>query len=154
MVLIALILHLKCGPGEEQGNRLINSGFCNISGCEVYTSVPVKCDTSYDCATNYADKCRNVCHRDCAKEAGLISELDDTLLYVPKTTMVINIVMKKSKMIHQKETTITTTNFAAVTKIKKEIVVVKVLSMTIILFYHIIRRRGRKILLFTLQRTF
>ena len=44
------------------------------------TSVPVKCDTSYDNATSYADRCRNVCNRDCAKEASLIPELDGTLL--------------------------------------------------------------------------
>ena len=80
-VVKALASHLKCGPGEEQGNRSINSGFCNISGCEVNTSVPVKCDTSYDNATSYADRCRNVCNHDCAKEASLIPELDGTLLF-------------------------------------------------------------------------
>ena len=68
--------------------------------------------------------------------------------------MVINIVMKNSKMINQKGTTITTTNFAAVTKTNKEIFVMEILSMIMILFYHIIRRRGRKIPLFTLPRTF
>ena len=39
---------------------------------------------SYDSTTNYADKCRNIYHHDGAKEAGLILELDDTLLYCSK----------------------------------------------------------------------
>ena len=70
-----LTSHIKAGPGEVQGSRLINPRFCNSSGCKVNTSVPVKCDTSYDSAMNYADRCRNICHRNCAKEAGLISVL-------------------------------------------------------------------------------
>ena len=77
----ALLPHLPAGPREEQGDRLINPGLCDITGCKVKTSIPLKCDTSYDSTMNYDDMCRNICHRDCAKEAGLISELDDTFLY-------------------------------------------------------------------------
>ena len=77
----ALASHLTAGPGEKQWDRLINPGFCNIKEYEVNTLVPLKCDTSYDSTMNYDDMCRKVCHRDCAEEAGLISELDDTFLY-------------------------------------------------------------------------
>ena len=45
------------------------------------TLVPLKFNTSYDSTMNYDDMCRKVCHRDCAEEAGLVSELDDTFLY-------------------------------------------------------------------------
>ena len=30
---------------------------------------------------NYVDRCRNVCHRECANEAGRNSDFDDTFLY-------------------------------------------------------------------------
>ena len=63
----ALKSHLKAGPGEEQRDRLIIQGFCNISGCEIKTSVSLKYDMSYDSTTNYADKCRNICYREYAK---------------------------------------------------------------------------------------
>ena len=76
-----LASHLTAGAGEEQGARLINPGLCDIDGCKVKTSVPVKCDASYDSTMSYADRCRNVCHCDCENKAGLISELDDALFY-------------------------------------------------------------------------
>ena len=76
-----LVSHLTAGAGEEQGAKLINPGLCDIEGCKVKTSVPVKCESSYDSTMSYADRCRNVCHCDCAREADLISDLDDALFY-------------------------------------------------------------------------
>ena len=76
-----LASNLTAGAVEEQGDRLIFPGFCDIERCKVKPSVAVNCDTSYDSTMSYADRCRNVYHRDCVKEAGLLLELDDKLLY-------------------------------------------------------------------------
>ena len=79
-----LLSHNTAGPGEKQGKRLNNPEFCDIKGCKIKTSVPVKFDTSYDNTMSYADRCRNVCHQECANKKGYISDFDDTLVYCSK----------------------------------------------------------------------
>jgi len=80
----ALASHNTAGPGEKQEERLNNPGLCNITGCKVNTFRPLKCDTSYDSTMNYADRCKKVCHRECANEAHLTSDFNDTILYCSK----------------------------------------------------------------------
>lgn len=79
-----LASYLEAGPSEAQSNRLMNPGRCSIRGCKLTTTIPVKCDTTYDSTMNETDKCKHVCHYECAKEADLISDFNDECLYCSK----------------------------------------------------------------------